>query len=131
MKSFCLLCLVPVQHVYITNLHTSSHVHSDQFCAIENNNCLAVIDGQPLDIICAADGSPRPALDISLDKNGITPTIMALASEIQSPTIVTNQFKPSVYEAYRILGLTPLDNGRNITCRVDMKQINKKLILTG
>ncbi|CAF4580595.1 unnamed protein product, partial [Rotaria magnacalcarata] len=81
--------------------------------------CLAVIDGQPLDIVCAADGFPRPALDISLDKNGITPTIMALASGIQAPTIVTNQFKASVYETYRILDLTPLDNGRNVTCRVD------------
>ncbi|CAF3629286.1 unnamed protein product [Rotaria socialis] len=121
---------VPVQHVYMTNLHTSSHVHSDQFCTIENNNCLAAIDGQSLDIACAADGFPRPALDISLDKNGITPTIMALASRIQAPAIVTNQFKASVYEVYRILGLTPLDNGRNITCRVDMKQINKKLMLS-
>ncbi|CAF4535282.1 unnamed protein product, partial [Rotaria magnacalcarata] len=49
----------------MTNLRTSSTVHSDQFCTIENNNCLAVIDGQPLDIVCAADGFPRPALDIS------------------------------------------------------------------
>ncbi|CAF1573393.1 unnamed protein product [Rotaria sordida] len=108
---------VPVQHVYLTNLHTSSHVHT-------------MVEGESLDVGCAADGSPRPAVDISLDKNGTIPTIMALANGIQTPSIVNDQFKPSVYEAYRIIGLTALDNGRNITCQVDMKQIDKKLILS-
>ncbi|CAF1099907.1 unnamed protein product [Rotaria sp. Silwood1] len=121
---------VPVQHVYLTNMHTSTHMHNNEFCGNENNNCLAMIEGEPLDIICAADGSPRPALDISLDKNGTIPTIMALANGIQPPPIVNDQFKSSVYEAYRIIGLTPSDNGRNITCQVDMKHIDKKLILS-
>ncbi|CAF2574513.1 unnamed protein product [Rotaria sp. Silwood2] len=121
---------VPVQHVYLTNLHTSSQVYSNEFCRIENNNCLSMIDGEPLDVVCAADGFPRPALDISLDKNSTMPTIMALANGIQTPSMVNDQFKPSVYEAYRIIGLTPSDNGRNITCQVDMKQIDKKLILS-
>ncbi|CAF3667529.1 unnamed protein product [Rotaria sp. Silwood1] len=121
---------VPVQHVYLTNMHTSTHMHNNEFCGNENNNCLAMIEGEPLDIICAADGSPRPALDISLDKNGTIPTIMALANGIQPPPIVNDQFKSSVYEAYRIIGLIPSDNGRNITCQVDMKHIDKKLILS-
>ena len=90
-----------------------------------------MIEGESLDIVCAADGSPRPAIDISLDKNGITtPTIMALARDNQPPPLINNQFKPTVYDSYRITGLTPLDNGRNITCHVDMKQIDKKLVLS-
>lgn len=114
----------------MTNLHTSSHVQSNQNCQNEHNNCLAMVEGEPLDIVCAADGFPRPALDISLDRNGTMPTIMALASAIQTPSIVNDQFKPSVYEAYRIIGLTSSDHRRNITCRVDMKQIDKRLVLT-
>jgi hypothetical protein len=105
-------------------------VYSNDLCGIENNNCLTTIEGESLDVACAADGYPRPALDISLDKNGTMPTIMALANGIQAPTIVNDQFKPTVYEAYRIIGLTSADNGRNITCHVDMKQIDKKLILS-
>jgi len=89
-----------------------------------------MVDGEPLDVVCAADGSPRPALDISLDKNGTTPTIMALASGSQPSTLVNNQFKSTVYETYRIVGLTSIDNGRNVTCSVDMKQIDKNLVLS-
>ncbi|CAF0790556.1 unnamed protein product [Adineta steineri] len=121
---------IPVQHIYLNNLHTTSRTRTNDFCGIDNNNCLVMVEGEPLDIVCAVDGSPRPALDISLDKNGTTPTIMALASGIQSPSIINNLFKPSVYEAYRIAGLKSSDNGRNLTCRVDMKQINKQLILS-
>jgi hypothetical protein len=89
-----------------------------------------MVEGEPLDIICAADGSPRPALDISLDKNGTTPTIMALASGNQTPPMINNQFKPTVYDSYRIVGLTSLDNGRNLTCHADMKQIDKNFVLS-
>lgn len=89
-----------------------------------------MVEGEPLDIVCAADGFPRPALDISLDKNGSSPTIMALASGSQPPLMINNQFKPTVYDSYRIVGLTSSDNGRNITCHVDMKQIDKNLILS-
>lgn len=90
-----------------------------------------MVEGEPLDVVCATDGYPRPALDISLDKNGTMPVIMALASVgIQPPVLIDNQFKPSVYEAYRIPGLTSYDNGRNLTCRVDMKHIDKTLILS-
>ena len=89
-----------------------------------------MVEGEPLDVVCAADGHPRPALDISLDRNGTQPTIMALASGVQTPTMVNDQFKPSVYEAYRIVGLTPTDNGRNVTCHVDMKQIDRRLTLS-
>ncbi|CAF3340991.1 unnamed protein product [Rotaria sp. Silwood1] len=121
---------IPVQHVYLSNLHASFRIHNNDLCGIDNRNCLVMIEGEPLDIVCAADGYPRPALDISLNKNGTTPTIMALASGIQPPTFIDNQFKPSVYEAYRIPGLTSYDNGRNLTCRVDMKQIDKNLIIS-
>jgi len=89
-----------------------------------------MIEGEPLDIICAADGFPRPALDISLDKNGTIPIIMALASGNQTTAVINNQFKPTVSDAYRIVGLTPLDNGRNVTCHVDMKETDKKLGLS-
>jgi hypothetical protein len=99
-------------------------------CGIDNKNCLIMTEGEPLDVICAADGYPRPALDITLDKDGIAPTIMALASGIQPPSSINNKFKPSAYEAYRIAGLTPSDNGRNLTCHADMKQIDKNLILS-
>ncbi len=122
--------LVPVQHVYLSNLHVASRTRTNDLCGIDNNNCLVMVEGEPLDIVCAADGFPRPALDISLDKNGTMPTIMALATGISPPSIVDNQFKPTVYEAYRIPGLTSSDNGRNLTCRVDMKQIDKKLMLS-
>lgn len=87
-----------------------------------------MVEGEPLDIVCAADGSPRPALDISFDKNGLTPTIMALASENQLAPTMIYPFKPTVSDAYRIKGLTPLDNGRNVTCHVDMKHIDKNLV---
>jgi hypothetical protein len=86
-----------------------------------------MVEGEPLDVICTADGYPRPILDISLDKNGTMPTIMALATK---PTNINDQFKSSFSEAYRIIGLTPVDNGRNITCHVDMKHIDKKLSLS-
>ena len=89
-----------------------------------------MMEGEPLDIVCAADGSPRPALDVSFDRNGSIPKLMALATGVQPPAIVNDQFKPSVYEAYRIVGLTSADNGRNLTCHVDMKQIDKNLVLS-
>lgn len=127
---FVFLSIVPVQHIHMKNLHISSHVHSNDLCGNENNNCLAMIEGEPLDIVCAADGFPRPAVDISLEKSGTIPTIMALASDNKIPSIINDQFKPSVYETYRIIGLTPLDNGRNLTCHVDMKQIDKNLVLS-
>ena len=87
-----------------------------------------MVEGDSLDVICAADGYPRPAVDVTLDRNGTMPTIMALASGKQVPSMINEQFKPSVYETYRIVGLTPEDNGRHVTCQVDMKQIDKKLI---
>ncbi|CAF2710923.1 unnamed protein product [Rotaria sp. Silwood2] len=121
---------IPIQHMYLNNLHASSRIYNNDLCGINNKNCLVMVEGEPLDIVCAADGYPRPALDVLLDKNGTTPTIMALASGIQPPTFIDNQFKPSVYEAYRIPSLTSYDNGRNLTCRVDMKQIDKNLILS-
>ncbi|UJR13684.1 hypothetical protein I4U23_000696 [Adineta vaga] len=121
---------VPVQHVHLTNLHTSSRVYNNDLCGIDGTNCLTMIEGESLDVVCAADGSPRPALSITLDKNGTTPTIMALASNIPTPTTINDQFKPSVYEAHRIIGLTSADNGRNLTCHVDMKQMDKNLILS-
>lgn len=126
----CFVLIVPVQHVYLSNLHGSSRIRHNDLCGIENRNCLVMIEGEPLDIVCASDGSPRPALDISFDKNGTIPTIMALATGIQLPSFVNNEFKPNIYEAYRIPGLTSSDHGRNITCRVDMKHIDKKLILS-
>ena len=124
------MSLVPIEHVHLTKLETPSYIHSNQVCSIENENCLAAIEGEPLDIVCAADGYPRPALDLSFDENGPMPTIMAFANGIQTPSIVNDQFKPSAYEAYRIIGLTASDNGRNITCHVDMKQIDRNLILS-
>jgi hypothetical protein len=127
---FCFSSLVPVQHVHLANLHISSRIHSNDFCGVDNKNCLAMVEGESLDVFCAADGYPRPALDITLDKNGTMPTIMALASDIKVPPMVNDQFKPSAYDAYRIVGLTPSDNGRNITCHVDMKHIDKKLQLS-
>ena len=87
-----------------------------------------MVEGESLDVICAADGYPRPAVDVTLDRNGTMPTIMALASGKQAPSLINEQFKPSVYETYRIVGLTPEDNGRSVTCQVDMKQMDKKLI---
>ncbi len=121
-----MLSLVPVQYVQLNN-KDPSRVHSNDLCGIENNNCLSMVEGEPLDVICTADGYPRPILDISLDKNGTMPTIMALATK---PTNINDQFKSSFSEAYRIIGLTPVDNGRNITCHVDMKHIDKKLSLS-
>ncbi|UJR33558.1 hypothetical protein I4U23_020998 [Adineta vaga] len=120
----------PIQHVYLSNLHVTSRTRTNDLCGMDNNNCLVMIEGESLDIVCAADGSPRPAFDIAFDKSGPPPTIMALAGSIQLPSVIKNQFKPTVYEAYRIAGLTPQDNGRNLTCRVDMKQVNEKLILS-
>jgi hypothetical protein len=130
MKPTFLLFLVPVQHVHLSNLHATSRTRTNDLCGIDNSNCLVMVEGEPLDIVCAADGSPRPALDIALDRNGTGPTIMALAGGIQAPPMINNQFKPTVYEAYRIAGLAPSDNGRNLTCRVDMKQIDERLILS-
>jgi len=86
-----------------------------------------MVEGESLDVVCTADGYPRPALDISIDKNGTNPIIMALAT---APIDVSDQSKSSFTEAYRIIGLTPADNGRNITCHVDMKHINKNLSLS-
>ena len=121
---------MPIQHVHLANLHSSSslsRIPNDDVCGIDNQDCLVMKEGEPLDIVCAADGFPRPALDVSLDNNGSMPTIMALATTLQPPTVINNQFKPSVYEAYRIVGLTAADNGRNLTCNVDLKQIDKNL----
>ena len=122
--------LVPIQYVYLNNLHATSQFHTNDLCGIDNRNCLVMTEGEPLDVICAADGYPRPALDITLDKNGTNPTVMALASGIQPPSIINNQFKPTAYEAYRIAGLTAADNGRNLTCHADMEQIDKNIILS-
>lgn len=102
-------------------------MHSNDLCGIDNNNCISMVEGESLDIICTADGYPRPALEISLDKNGTMPKIMALATE---STNFNDQSRSSVSEAYRITGLTPADNGRNITCLVDMKHIDKNLTLS-
>jgi hypothetical protein len=114
----------------LNNLHTSSRIHGNEVCGIDNKDCLVLIEGDPLDVLCTADGYPRPALDISLDKNGTAPTIMALASTTPSPIDGNIQFRSSVSEAYRIIGLTPADNGRNVTCHVDMKHIDKNLSLS-
>jgi len=121
---------VPIQNIYFNNYQTNSRIYHNDFYGIDTKNFLMMVDGEPLDVVCAADGSPRPALDISLDKNGTTPTIMALASGSQPSTLVNNQFKSTVYETYRIVGLTSIDNGRNVTCSVDMKQIDKNLVLS-
>ncbi|CAF1256280.1 unnamed protein product [Adineta steineri] len=121
---------VPVQHVYLTNLHSSSRVYNNDFCGIDNTNCLTMVEGESLDIACAADGYPRPALDILIDKNGTMPEIMALAGKHEPPTMINDQFKPSVYETYRINKLTPEHNGKNITCYADMKHIDKNLIVS-
>ena len=86
-----------------------------------------MVQGEPLDLLCTADGYPRPAFDISIDKNGTKPTVMALAGT--TPT--GNNIPQSGFsESYRIIGLTPEDNGRNITCLVDMKHIDKNLSLS-
>ncbi len=131
MTFLLLLCfVVPVQNVYLNNHLTSSRIHHNDLYGIDFKNSLVMVEGEPLDIICAADGSPRPALDISLDKNGTTPTIMALASGNQTPPMINNQFKPTVYDSYRIVGLTSSDNGRNLTCHADMKQIDKNFVLS-
>jgi hypothetical protein len=114
----------------LNNLHTSSRIHGNEVCGIDNKDCLVLIEGDPLDVLCTADGYPRPALDISLDKNGTAPTIMALASTTPSPIDGNIQFRSSVSEAYRIIGLTSADNGRNVTCHVDMKHIDKNLSLS-
>jgi hypothetical protein len=105
-------------------------VHGNELCGIDNKDCLTMIEGEPLDVLCTADGYPRPALDISFDKNVTARTIMALARTTPSPMNGNIQFRPSVSEAYRIIGLTPADNGRNITCHVDMKHIDKNLSLS-
>jgi hypothetical protein len=105
-------------------------VHGNELCGIDNKDCLVLVEGEPLDVLCTADGFPRPALDISLDKNGTAPTIMALASTTPSPIDSNIQYRSSVWEAYRIIGLTPADNGRNVTCHVDMKHIDKNLSLS-
>lgn len=126
----CFVFLVPIRNIYLNNLHALSRIYTNELYGIDTRNFLVMTEGEPLDIVCAADGFPRPALDISLDKNGSTPTIMALASGNQLPVTVNNQFKPTVYDSYRIVGLTSADNGRNITCYVDMKQIDKKLVLS-
>jgi hypothetical protein len=114
----------------MTNLHPSSRISYNDACDNDNKQCLFMMEGEPLDIVCGADGHPRPALDVTLDRNGSQPTIMALASGIQPPALINDQFKSTVYEAYRIVGLTAADNGRNLTCHVDMKQIDKNLILS-
>ena len=103
---------MPIEHVYLSKLDTLSR------------NDLSMIEGNWLDVVCAADGYPRPTLHISLDENR---TIMALANQILSPLIVNDQFQPTAYETYRIIGLTALDNGRNVTCHAQMKQINQNL----
>lgn len=124
---FCLL--VPIQNIYFSNYPPSSRaLHNNDLYGIDYKNSLVMVEGEPLDIVCAADGSPRPALDISFDKNGLTPTIMALASENQLAPAMNYPFKPTVSDAYRIKGLTPSDNGRNVTCHVDMKHIDKNLV---
>lgn len=121
---------MPVQHVHLTNLHSSSRVHGNDLCGIDNANCLTLVEGESLDVVCAADGSPRPALAITVDGNGTSPTIMALANNNPPPATINEQFKPTVYEAHRIIGLTSADNGRNLTCHVDMKQMDKNLVLS-
>lgn len=89
-----------------------------------------MVEGEPLDVLCLADGYPRPAFDISIDKNGSKPTVMALASTTPAAKNSPLQLQTSFTESYRIIGLTPEDNGRNITCQVDMKQIDKNLTLS-
>lgn len=120
---------MPSQNVYLGNLDVTSRVYSQSLCE-NQDQCLTMVEGEPLNVVCATDGFPRPAVDLLFDKNGSKPTIMALASEISMPNMINDQFKPSVYETYRIVGLTSEDNGRNITCQVDMKQIDKSLILS-
>ena len=125
------MSLVPVQYVRLNNLHPSSRIHGNELCGIDNRDCLVLIEGEPLDVLCTADGYPRPALDISIDRNGTAPTIMALATTASSPTDVDIQLRStSISEAYRIIGLIPADNGRNVTCHVDMKHIDKNLSLS-
>ena len=89
-----------------------------------------MVEGEPLDVLCLADGYPRPAFDISIDKNASKPTVMALASTTPSANNALLQSQASFSESYRIIGLTPEDNGRNITCQVDMKHIDKNLTLS-
>lgn len=89
-----------------------------------------MVEGEPLDLLCTADGYPRPAFDISLDKNGTKPTVMALAGTSAAGSNTPLQIQSGVSESYRIIGLTPEDNGRNITCQVDMKHIEKNLSLS-
>ncbi|CAF3407139.1 unnamed protein product [Rotaria socialis] len=120
----------PVKHIYLSNLHAPTRMYNNDLCGIHDRNCLVMVEGEPLDIVCAADGSPRPSLEISLNKNHTTPTIMALATGIKTPDLIDNRFQPSVYEVYRIPHLTYADNGRNLTCHVDMKHIDNTLILS-
>lgn len=114
---------VPTEHVYLNRISSKS---SSDPCAMKN--CLSLIEGEPLDIQCAADGYPRPSMEIQFDRNGTMPTIMALAHRNDLPeNFINEQFRPTIYETYRILGLTSADNGRNLSCQVDMKSIEKKL----
>lgn len=89
-----------------------------------------MVEGESLDLLCTADGYPRPAFDISIDKNGTKPTVMALASTTPTGNNIPLQIQSGFSESYRIIGLTPEDNGRNITCQVDMKHIEKNLSLS-
>ena len=81
-----------------------------------------------MDVVCAADGFPRPSMEIRFDRNGSIPTIMALANRYEAVKELFNEhFRPTIHETYRIVGLTSADNGRNLSCQVDMKSIEKKL----
>lgn len=104
-------------------------MHGRNLCE-NDEQCISLVEGEPLNVVCAADGNPRPAVDLTFDKHGGKPTIMALAGETSIPQLINNRFRPTVYETYRIVGLTSEDNGRNVTCQVDMKQIDKSLVLS-
>lgn len=114
----------------MNNLHRSSSMINNEYCKIENNNCLHLVEGEPLDIICGSDGFPRPSFHLSLDKKDSIAKIMALATDIKIESIQNDKFKGNNYENYRILGLTSSDHGKNLTCHVDMKHINQNLILS-
>ena len=42
--------------------------------------------------------------------------------------LLNEHFRPTIHETYRIVGLTSADNGRNLSCQVDMKSIEKNLL---
>ena len=125
--------LVPVQYVQFNNMQITSNMHTNDLCGFDNNDCIATVEGQSLDVICTADGYPRPEIDITIDRNGSKPTIMALASTTTTPSPASNlntKNRLLFSETYRITGLKPEDNGRNITCHANMKHINKTLSLS-